>query len=91
MAHVFGASTQDTPYQAEAKGRLHLPYDLLSDEKLEFAKALNLPTFEWEGKQVMKRVTLVISEGKIDHVFYPVFPPGESATAVLDWLKQRKA
>jgi peroxiredoxin len=29
---LFGISTKNTEYQKEAKERLHLPYDLLSDE-----------------------------------------------------------
>src|SRR5918994_2191883 len=78
-ARVFGLSTQDTPYQREAAGRLHLPFPLLSDVKLEFARALGLPTFEAEGMTLIKRLTLVIEEGEIKHAFYPVFPPGRNA------------
>lgn len=83
---MFGLSTQDTPYQSEAKERLHLPYELLSDEKLEFVQALKLPTFEWEGKKVTKRLTLALEGGKIVKVWYPVFPSSESAAQVLKWL-----
>src|SRR5919205_4222224 len=70
-ARVFGLSTQDTDYQREAAARLHLPFSLLSDEKLEFARALGLPTFEAEGMTLIKRLTLVIERGEIKHVFYP--------------------
>ncbi|KAF2104540.1 thioredoxin-like protein [Rhizodiscina lignyota] len=87
VSRVFGISTQDTDYQREAKKRLKLPYELLSDEKLKFVEALKLPTFEWEGKKVIKRLTLAIMDGKIVHVWYPVFPPDKSAEQVLDWLK----
>ncbi|GAB7354970.1 hypothetical protein MBLNU459_g5584t1 [Dothideomycetes sp. NU459] len=87
VGQVFGMSTQDTPYQTEAKERLHLPYELLSDEKLDFVRALKLPTFEWEGKKVIKRLTLAIVDGKIVHVWYPVFPSRESAGQVLKWLE----
>ena len=83
---VFGLSTQDTGYQQEAAERLHLPFELLSDEGLAFAKALDLPTFEVEGMTLIKRLTLVIRDGRIDRVFYPVFPPGENAGEVVKWL-----
>ncbi|XP_021953121.1 peroxiredoxin DOT5 [Folsomia candida] len=88
VSHVFGLSTQDTAYQAEAWQRLHLPFNILSDEKKEFVNALNLPTFEVEGCGVLvKRVTILAKEGKILKVFYPVFPPDKSAQVVMDWLK----
>jgi peroxiredoxin len=83
---VVGLSTQDTGYQREAVERLHLPFELLSDEGLAFAKALNLPTFEVEGITLIKRLTLVIHDGRIEKVFYPVFPPGENAGEVVEWL-----
>jgi peroxiredoxin len=88
-ARVFGLSTQDTVYQREAAERLHLPFLLLSDEKLEFAEALGLPTFEAEGMTLTKRLTLVLQEGEIEHVFYPVFPPGRNAEEVVRWLSER--
>jgi peroxiredoxin len=83
---VFGLSTQDTGYQREAIERLHLPFELLSDEGLAFAKALDLPTFGVEGITLIKRLTLVIHEGRIEKVFYPVFPSGENASEVVEWL-----
>lgn len=84
---VFGLSTQDTAYQIEAKERLALPYELLSDEKLEFVKAMNMPVFMWEGKALIKRCTLAIRGGKVVHVWYPVFPPDESSAEVARWLR----
>lgn len=87
VSHIFGASTQDTPYQQEVKQRVGLPYQLLSDESLALQKALNLPTFEWQGKKLIKRLSMVIEDGKILKVFYPVFPPSESANEVLKWMK----
>lgn len=83
---VYGISTQDSGYQAEAKERLRLPYELLSDEKLGLVKALGLPTFEWEGRHVIRRLTLAIQDGQIVKVWYPVFPPDKSAEEVLEWL-----
>jgi peroxiredoxin len=84
---VFGLSTQDTDYQREAAERLHLPFALLSDVDLEMTKAMRLPTFEAAGLTLLKRFTLVISEGRIEHVFYPVFPPDKHAEEVLGWLR----
>ncbi|HEX6713048.1 MAG TPA: peroxiredoxin [Thermoleophilaceae bacterium] len=84
---VFGLSTQDTDYQREAAERLHLPFALLSDADLELTKALRLPTFEAAGLTLLKRFTLVISDGRIEHVFYPVFPPDKHAEEVLGWLR----
>jgi len=87
-AGVYGISTQDTEYQHEAAERLRLPFGLLSDAGLELAGALRLPTFEFEGVRLLKRVTLVVHEGRIEHVFYPVFPPDRHAEEVLGWLRQ---
>lgn len=83
---IFGLSTQDTDYQREAVERLHLPFELLSDEDLELARALRLPTFEVEGMTLIKRLTLVLRDGTIEKVFYPVFPPDANAPQVLEWL-----
>ena len=87
-AEVFGLSTQSTAYQREAAERLRLPFGLLSDEGLAFAKALGLPTFELEGMVLVKRLTLLIRDGRIEAVFYPVFPPNENAEEVIRWLQR---
>ena len=85
-ARVFGLSTQDTTYQQEAVERLHLPFPLLSDEHLAFAAALDLPTFTVDGMTLIKRLTLIIRDGVIETVFYPVFPPDADAANVRAWL-----
>ncbi|HSC94278.1 MAG TPA: peroxiredoxin [Burkholderiales bacterium] len=85
-AQVFGLSSQDTAYQREAVERLHLPFELLSDEKLELARALKLPTFAVEGMTLIKRLTLIARDGVIAKVFYPVYPPDRNAGDVLAWL-----
>ena len=87
-ARVFGLSTQDTAYQRETAERLHLPFPLLSDEKLKFARALELPTFEAEGMTLITRLTMIVEDGQIRKVFYPVFPPGRNAEDVLGWLSE---
>lgn len=87
VQNVFGLSNQDTDYQTEVARRLELPFELLSDEKGELGEALRLPTFTVEGKALYKRLTMVIRDGRIEKVFYPVFPPDKHAQEVLDWLK----
>jgi len=89
--HLFGLSTQESEYQREAAERLHLPFAVLSDADLKFAKALRLPTFEVEGMTLLKRLTLVIDDGRITHVFYPVFPPDRSAQEVVGWLQAARS
>ena len=85
--HVFGLSTQNTAYQQELVERLHLPFPVLSDEKLELVRAARLPTFKAAGLTLLKRLTLVIDNGRVTRVFYPVFPPDRSAADVVDWLR----
>ena len=87
-AEVFGLSSQDPEDQAEAAARLKLPFPLLSDSGLTLADQLRLPTFEAGDRPRYKRLTLVINGGRIEHVFYPVFPPNTHAAEVLDWLRQ---
>jgi peroxiredoxin len=85
-ATVFGLSTQTTEYQREAVNRLALPFALLSDEHLALTGALRLPTFEVESMTLIKRLTLVLRDGTIEKVFYPVFPPDRHAEHVEQWL-----
>lgn len=87
VAHIFGISTQDTDYQREAAERLHLPFALLSDADLRLKNALNLPTMTVEQKTLLKRLTLIVDDGRITHAIYPVFPPDESAASVIAWLR----
>lgn len=88
-AEVFGLSTQTTEYQQEMIQRLHVPFEVLSDVDLKFAKALRLPTFEVQSMVLIKRLTLVLSGGRIEKVFYPVFPPDQHAQEVIAWLSAR--
>jgi peroxiredoxin len=86
VSHLFGLSTQEPDYQREAVGRLHLPFAILSDASLQLTRAMKLPTFETSGMTLLKRFTLVIDRGTVEHVFYPVFPPDRSASDVIGWL-----
>ena len=85
--HVFGLSTQSNVYQTEMASRLHLPFPVLSDEKLALTRALKLPTMEVAGLTLIKRLALIVDNGVITHVFYPVFPPDRNAGDVLAWLQ----
>ena len=87
-ARVIALSTQSTDYQREMAERLGLPFPVLSDESLEFTNGLRLPTFETSGMTLLKRITLVIDDGRITRVFYPVFPPDRHAAEVLDELRR---
>jgi len=91
IQHVFGLSTQTPEYQREAVDRLHLPFPLLSDEHLKLTRALQLPTFEVAGRLLTKRLTLVARAGRVLHVFYPVFPPDQSAGRTLSWIMENRA
>jgi peroxiredoxin len=86
---VYGLSTQNREYQREVAERLNLPFPLLSDSALELQRALRLPTFEVDGMTLLKRLVIVIDDGTIARVFYPVFPPDRSAEEVVAWLQAR--
>ncbi|MBP9086371.1 MAG: peroxiredoxin [Kofleriaceae bacterium] len=83
---VFGVSTQTTAYQQEFATRMQLTYRLLSDASFELTDALRLPTFDYRGARLLKRMVWLCDRSTITHVFYPVFPPDQSARAVLHWL-----
>ncbi|WP_333685128.1 peroxiredoxin [Pontibaca methylaminivorans] len=87
VRHLFGLSVQGTAYQKEAADRLHLPFPLLSDEGFALARALELPTLLVHGQRLLKRMTIMAKGGRIEHVFYPVFPPDRNADRVIEWLQ----
>ncbi|RVX70953.1 hypothetical protein B0A52_06111 [Exophiala mesophila] len=86
---VYGISTQSPAYQAEVHARLHLPYDLLSDEDLTFQQTLHLPTFEWNDTKVLKRSMIAVEGGRIVKWWYPIFPPDRGVDDLIEWLKGR--
>ena len=90
-ANVFGLSTQSTADQKELAARLHLPFPVLSDENLALTQAMRLPTFRAAGETLLRRLTLVIRDGRVEHVWYPVFPPDRHAGDVLQWLLTAEA
>ena len=87
---VLGLSGQPAGQQRDAVDRLRLPYPLLSDEPLRLAASLGLPTFEFHGQKYFKRVTLVVSRGRVEAALYPVFPPDQAAERALAWLVENQ-
>ena len=88
--NIFGLSTQSTEYQKELATRLHLPYTILSDEKLEFSKKLKLPMFKVLKMNLLKRITLILKDNKIIKYFYPIFPPTKNIEDVINFFKKFK-
>lgn len=84
---ITGISSQATTEQREAAKRLRLPLDLLSDNTFELTDALQLPTFEKAGRKFIRRLTLFVTAGRIQRVFYPVFPPDRHAAELLELIK----
>jgi peroxiredoxin len=87
-AAVFGLSTQESEYQRELVERLRLPFAIISDAELTLTRALRLPTFEVAGQTLIKRLTILVREGAIERVWYPVFPPDRHASEVLASLSE---
>ncbi|MBL1320850.1 MAG: peroxiredoxin [Methylophaga sp.] len=87
-AKVFGASSQALEEQNEAVARLKLPFELLNDSTFKLTESLNLPTFEYQGVKRIKRLTLVMVNGVIRKVFYPVFPSDQNVNHVISWLNE---
>jgi peroxiredoxin len=88
---VHGLSSQSREYQAELAERLGLPFSILSDPDLALAEALDLPTFEAAGERLFSRLTMIVTDGRIEHAFYPIFPPDQHAAEVLEWLRGHAA
>src|ERR1700730_12241121 len=87
VRQLYGLSTQDSDYQREAVERLHLPFAILSHADFALQRGLRLPKFAGNGRVPVKRMALVIDDGTIGKVFYPVFPPDRSAAQVVAWLR----
>jgi peroxiredoxin len=86
-ASVYGLSSQPVAELTEAAGRLELPQELLSDASGAFRAALKLPTFELHGVEYLSRAAIGVKRGHIDHVSYPIFPPGSETPAIKAWLE----
>ncbi len=88
---VFGASTQSTAYQQEFVQRMHIPFEVISDQEFRLTEALKLPTFEYHSTRLIARLALALNKRKIVHAFYPIFPPDKNAEIVLTWIQEHRA
>jgi peroxiredoxin len=88
---VFGLSTQSPEHQRELDVRLALPFAVLSDESFRFQAALKLPTFMAGDMAYLRRLTLIVQEGTVQHVVYPVHAPEDHAAEILAWLRKPPA
>jgi peroxiredoxin len=89
-ARVVGLSAQAIDEQREFAEREGITYPLLNDTRLTLASRLGLPTFEAAGMRLYRRLTFIARGGRIERVFYPVFPPDTHADEVLGWLRRPK-
>jgi peroxiredoxin len=89
-AIVAGLSAQTLDDQLEFAERNHIPYPVLADPERRLGGALRLPTFEFDGATLYKRITFVVEACAIAKVFYPVFPPDRNAEEVVTWLESRR-
>ena len=90
-ADVLGISAQPLADQVEFAERVGLPYPIMSDPALQLATSLRLPTFEIAGMTLYRRLTLIARHGRVEKVFYPVFPPDRNAADVVAWLDESTA
>lgn len=88
---IYGLSAQSTGYQRELVHRLGLPYPLIPDPRLTLAEATCLPTFAVDDITLYHRLTLVIADDVIEHVFHPIAEPASHALEVIRWLTRRKS
>ena len=84
----IGISSQSVDDNKEMTSRLKVPYDVLSDEKLELCTELNIPTFLVDSKVFLKRITLIVEKNIIKKVFYPINDINKHIEEVLKWLKE---
>jgi peroxiredoxin len=73
----------------ELASTLRLPTFIasLKNPTIEFEG--RLATFPLQGRTLLKRLTFVADRGRIEKVFYPVFPPDRNAVEVLRYLSGR--
>lgn len=88
---IFGLSVQAPAVQKEFAQRNHITFPIISDSQLKLTEHLKLPTFDFEGEKLIKRMAFFIKDGIIQKVFYPVFPPDKNAEHVLAWLNTQDA
>ena len=94
VSHIFALATQNIEFLGHFARKHHLPFPVLSDEHLALANAMGLPTMCAPGNEshpMLKRLAMVIDNGRVTKVFYPVFPPDKNADEVLQWLNATAA
>ena len=89
-ARVAGLSAQTLAEQQDFARREHMPFPVIADPDRLLGAELRLPTFEFQGLELYRRVTLILEHGRIAEVFYPVFPPDRNAADVVAWLGERR-
>ncbi|ACU74256.1 transcriptional regulator, HxlR family [Catenulispora acidiphila DSM 44928] len=83
-AAVVGVCTQRPEQLARFAELESLPFPLLSDQALQLAAALRLPTFRAAGADRLKRATLIVDAARtIRGVLYPVPDPAASVDEAL--------
>src|SRR5205807_8223858 len=87
-ARVAGVSAQSLADQREFAERNRMPFPVVADERLELARALDLPTCQVEGLTLYKRLALAAESGRIVKDFYPVFRPDRNAERVVPWRRR---
>ena len=56
---------------------------------MKFQQLLNLPTFPVDNETtLLKRLTMIVDNGIIEAVHYPVFPSDSDPAWVMDYLKK---
>lgn len=86
-ARVLGMSTEAPPRQHQVTDELQLPFPLVSDSGLQLSNRVGLPRMHMQGHTVLKEAVLVLARSRVEHVFYPMYPPDESAVRVRQWLQ----
>lgn len=89
-AAVVGVSTQRPDQLEDLADQLDLPFRLASDQGLELATALRLPTFRAGGDR-LKRLTLLIDQDRRIHdVLYPIRDAAQSVDVTLGRVRDRR-
>lgn len=89
VTRVYGLSAQSTGYQRELAYRLRLPYPLIPDPQLTLAAA-GVPTRTAGDLTLYERLTLVLADDVVEHVFHPIPDPAAHPLEVMRWLTKHR-
>jgi peroxiredoxin len=87
---VAGISTEPSNVQQERRTRCAIPHDLLSDPELRLALTLQLPTQELYGNAVYEPLALVMRDGIIHQMFYPIGDRLRHVGEVVAWILRQE-